>query len=172
MRAWTLLAATLLVACAKKEETTSPSPVASEAPPAASAEPAPEGKLIYVTKSAAVASSSAPIAKHPPRMGIIDTRPAMGAANVKDADSVIARNRWRFKACYDKAEDPQAQGAVNVAFELGEGGEVVKSSAKAANAALSDVATCIADHGTKMKFAPPDGGQAKLTFTATFKRRD
>jgi hypothetical protein len=176
MRAWTLLLVALLVACAKNEETASASPVASEALVGATPAPGADGKEIFVTKSAVVVPSSASAPKQEsdgcfPRVALIDTTNAVGATNVKDADSVIARNRWRFKACYERvvAQDPAARGSVTATFDVGEGGEVVKSSTKSASAAFSVVATCVADSGKEMKFSPPDGGHAKLTFTVSFR---
>ncbi len=91
--------------------------------------------------------------------------PATGGGNVKDVDSVIARNRWRFKACYNKAlaSDPTAGGTVKVLVKVGEGGEVVSASS-ASSTATPDLTNCIVNSFRAMKFSAPDGGSA--TFTA------
>lgn len=96
--------------------------------------------------------------------GEASTGVAAGASNVKDADSVIARNRWRFKACYNKAlaTDASAGGTVKVTVHVGEGGEVT-----GANVASSDapggLTSCIVAAFASMKFAEPDGGSATFT---------
>jgi hypothetical protein len=96
--------------------------------------------------------------------GEASTGAAAGASNVKDADSVIARNRWRFKACYTKAlaSDPNAGGTVKVTVRVGEGGEVTSASLASSDAggALSQ---CIVSSFASMKFSEPDGGSATFT---------
>ena len=89
---------------------------------------------------------------------------AAGASNVKDADSVIARNRWRFKACYNKAlaSDPTAGGTVKVSVRVGQGGEV-SSASVASSDAPSGLTQCIVSAFSGMHFAEPDGGSASFT---------
>lgn len=96
--------------------------------------------------------------------GEANTGNAAGASNVKDADSVIARNRWRFKACYNKAlaSDPSAGGTVKVTVKVGEGGEVISAS-QASSDAPSGLTQCIVSSFNAMKFSPPDGGSATFT---------
>jgi outer membrane biosynthesis protein TonB len=96
--------------------------------------------------------------------GEATTGAAAGASNVKDVDSVIARNRWRFKNCYTKAlaTDPTAGGTVRVTVKVGEGGEVVSASA-ASSDAPSGLTQCIVGSFNSMKFSPPDGGSATFT---------
>jgi len=96
--------------------------------------------------------------------GEASTGAAAGASNVKDADSVIARNRWRFKACYNKAlaSDPNAGGTVKVTVRVGEGGEVISAS-QASSDAPAGLASCIVSSFQSMKFAAPDGGSATFT---------
>lgn len=96
--------------------------------------------------------------------GEASTGAAAGASNVKDADSVIARNRWRFKACYNKAlaTDPSAGGTVKVTVKVGEGGEVVNAGV-ASSDAPSALTQCIVSSFRSMKFSPPDGGSATFT---------
>ncbi len=86
------------------------------------------------------------------------------AGNVKDVDSVIARNRWRFKACYNKAlaTDPTAGGTVKVAVKIGEGGEVVSASSVSSDAPTG-LTQCIVSSFQAMKFSPPEGGTAGFT---------
>jgi hypothetical protein len=88
---------------------------------------------------------------------------ASGASNVKDVDSVVARNRWRFKACYNKAlaSDPNAGGTVRVTVRVGESGEVTSATGSGdAGAALT---SCIASAFNSMKFSEPEGGSATFT---------
>jgi outer membrane biosynthesis protein TonB len=89
--------------------------------------------------------------------------PKPDVSNVKDVDSVIARNRWRFKACYDKelAKDANAAGTVRVTVRVGEGGEV--TSASAGGDAPSGLTECVRLAFTQMKFSSPDGGSAQFT---------
>lgn len=96
--------------------------------------------------------------------GEASTGAAAGASNVKDADSVIARNRWRFKACYTKAlaSDATAGGTVKVTVKVGEGGEVVSASA-ASSDAPSGLTQCIVSSFNAMKFSAPEGGSATFT---------
>lgn len=96
--------------------------------------------------------------------GDANTGAAAGATNVKDADSVIARNRWRFKACYNKAlaSDPTAGGTVKVTVKVGEGGEVVSAS-PASSDAPSGLTQCIVSSFNSMKFSAPEGGSATFT---------
>ncbi len=92
------------------------------------------------------------------------TGAAAGASNVKDADSVIARNRWRFKACYSKAlaSDPNAGGTVKVTVRVGEGGEVTGANLASSDAGAG-LAQCIVSAFLGMKFSEPDGGSATFT---------
>jgi outer membrane biosynthesis protein TonB len=96
--------------------------------------------------------------------GEASTGSAAGASNVKGVDSVIASNRWRFKACYNKAlaSDPTAGGTVKVSVKIGEGGEVVSAS-PASSDAPGGLTQCIVSSFMSMKFSPPDGGTAQFT---------
>ena len=96
--------------------------------------------------------------------GEASTGVAAGASNVKDADSVIARNRWRFKACYNKAlaSDPSAGGTVKVTVRVGQGGEV-SSASVASSDAPGGLTQCIVSAFSGMHFAEPDGGTATFT---------
>ena len=89
-------------------------------------------------------------------------------AKVKNADAVVARNRWRFKACYTKAlaTDPAAGGAVAVAVTVGEAGFV--TSAKQVSSTLSaSLTACIVAAMASMRFDEPTGGSAKLIVKMT-----
>jgi hypothetical protein len=93
---------------------------------------------------------------------------AQGSSNVPDADSVIAKNRWRFKGCYDRVVvvDPNAAGTVRVTVRIGEGGEVTSATTSGdAPAALSE---CVQKAFTAMKFAPPEGGSAQIAVPIVF----
>ncbi|MGZ3451355.1 MAG: AgmX/PglI C-terminal domain-containing protein [Polyangiales bacterium] len=93
----------------------------------------------------------------------IGTPPTQGNGNAKDADSVIARNRWRFKSCYDKALalDPNAGGTVRVTVRVGDDGGV--TSASASGDAPAGLTECVRVAFTAMKFSSPDNGSAQFT---------
>ncbi|MGZ5967461.1 MAG: AgmX/PglI C-terminal domain-containing protein [Polyangiales bacterium] len=83
---------------------------------------------------------------------------ATSASGVPDADAVIARSRWRFKVCHNKAmaTDPAAEGDVKLAFELDADGKV-KSCTVASTTAPTSLAKCAAAAGTLIQFAKPSG---------------
>jgi hypothetical protein len=118
------------------------------------------------TKGSGTGTGGTGEAKDQPKVptGEASTGSAAGASNVKDADSVIARNRWRFKACYNKAlaSDPSAGGTVRVTVRVGEGGEVISAS-QASSDAPAGLASCIVSSFQSMKFSAPDGGSATFT---------
>jgi hypothetical protein len=89
--------------------------------------------------------------------------PAAGAGVPKDVDSVIARNRWRFRACFSKeiAGGATNGGTINVMVKVGEGGSVISSSA-ASTTASSALTQCVVGAFSTMKFAEPDGGSSQF----------
>jgi len=83
-----------------------------------------------------------------------------------DADAVIAKNRWRFKACYTAALkiDKNAGGTVRVKVHIGSAGEV--TSAEAETTTLDPVLTkCIVDAFPPMQFPEPVPAGNTATFT-------
>jgi hypothetical protein len=90
------------------------------------------------------------------------TAPTIG--NVPDAEAVIARNKWRFAACYKQAlaKNPSDGGTVRVVVTVGEAGEV-SSASPASTTASAGLTSCVAASFGQMKFAPPNGGLGQFT---------
>ncbi len=89
--------------------------------------------------------------------------PKVPAPDVKDVDSVIARNRWRFRACLTKelATGATSGGTVNVQVKVGEGGAVVSASPLSTTASPA-LTQCVANSFYSMKFSEPTGGTAQF----------
>jgi outer membrane biosynthesis protein TonB len=96
--------------------------------------------------------------------GNASTGVAAGAGNLPDADSKIAQNRWRFRACYTKAlaTDPSAGGTIRVTVHVGEGGEVTGANAASSDAGAA-LTSCVVSAFSSIHFSPPDGGSATFT---------
>lgn len=79
------------------------------------------------------------------------------------AADVISRNRFRFKACFEKAlaADAKAQGTVTVTVKLGPSGNVVSSVGESKQAPPA-MTSCIAKAFESMKFPPPERGSATM----------
>ena len=102
----------------------------------------------------------------------VGTKSPLGSVNIgaskttptlPDADVMMARNRWRFRACYNKmlAADPTISGSVSFAVDIDAGGEV--TSAKADKTTISSSLTsCVSGALRAMKWA---GTGAKVTLT-------
>jgi hypothetical protein len=90
--------------------------------------------------------------------------PAPTVGNVPDADGVIARNRWRFGACYKQAlvKNPTDGGTIRVLVTVGEAGEVL-SAVPTSTTASSGLTSCVAASFGPMKFAAPTGGTGQFT---------
>lgn len=89
---------------------------------------------------------------------------------VANADAVVARNRFRFRACYQKGlvNDPSIAGRVLVTINVGPSGEVTAANAAPSGNIPPSVAACIAAACRNMVFSPPDGGNATLRVPITF----
>lgn len=81
----------------------------------------------------------------------------------KDVNAVIARGRWRLKACYAQAiaKDSTVAGTVRVRVELGGDGHVL--SAQGAGPVPQPLVSCVEATFRSMKFAEP--GDASTTFS-------
>lgn len=102
--------------------------------------------------------------------GGVSVSAAAGGAAVADVDLVLARNRWRFKACYNKALATDATTAGIATFKV-----TVDSSGNVETAATSEKSTipttllaCIAGTFRSMKFSEPTGGAATFSVTIDF----
>ena len=78
----------------------------------------------------------------------------------KDANSVIAGAKWRFKACYTKelSKNPDAAGTVKVTVETDAGGKVLSSSGAPGGTLSANVAQCVQNAFYALKFADTDTG--------------
>ncbi len=83
------------------------------------------------------------------------------------ADAVIARNRWRFKACYNKqlALDPGAAGTIKVSVSTNADGEVT-SATQVSSTAPAMLSACTTTAFKSMKFDP--AAAAKFTVPVVF----
>jgi len=110
-----------------------------------------------------------PVVKPPteePKIPTIDVNPGPVGPQPgvpKDVDSVIARNRWRFRACFTKeiAGGNTSGGTVNVMVKVGDGGSVISSSS-ASTTASAALTQCVVGSFYSMKFAEPDGGTSQF----------
>ena len=99
--------------------------------------------------------------------------PGPTAGNIEGADTVVAQNRWRFAACFNRAVgiDPTDGGVVRVVVTVGEGGVVV-SAAPSSSTASSGLTSCIVSSFTQMKFkSPPDGTTGSFAVPVVLKQR-
>ncbi|MGZ3422788.1 MAG: hypothetical protein ACXVEF_41520 [Polyangiales bacterium] len=89
-------------------------------------------------------------------------------AEQERVDTVIADNRWRLKACFDRAvdENPKAAGVVKVRVDLdAEGGahpEVYCTTAP------DELSLCVAHAFEAMHFWAPKGGSARFMTPVLF----
>ncbi len=124
----------------------------------------------YVLKaqSHVVPASGTPGVFKPPTANV--TIGAFGGGGLSDGPAVVARNRWRFKACYMKALalDPSLAGAIKVNAKVGENGEVTASSVASNDTGSSPFASCVAGAFRSMKFTPPDTGSASIVVPFVF----
>jgi hypothetical protein len=93
---------------------------------------------------------------------------AAAATPKVDVDAVIAQNRWRFKACYDRAlaRDPKTEGMVKVRVHVALDGDV---RTEVICSELPDsLSHCIAESFAAMTFPLPEGGPAQFTAPVVF----
>jgi len=142
----------------KKDESTTVTKAPEERPrrpePRPTAVPAPSASAPPVPEMPAVPEVPEVPTVEPP------AAPPTGS----DASAVVARNRWRFRACFTKAlaTDPAAGGKVEVSVTLDADGNV--SDAKASSTTCStDLTACVVDSFKMMKFAAPEGGSGTLS---------
>jgi hypothetical protein len=162
-----------------------PSAVASAAPSVA---PSPLASASVVA-IAPPTSNSGPIGPHfgtaaayggppPPADGTIIKGPksvtnvASVTGGAADAQSVVRKNAWRFKACHNKslAQDPSSAGKVTVAVKVDAEGAVVDATASSTTAPAY-LTSCVVAGAKSMKF-PPTGKPQTLTFALTFATAD
>ena len=105
---------------------------------------------------------------------------ALGAATAtagsvlpKDAQEVLAKNRFKLRGCYSQAlhDDPTAHGIVVVTVKVGDGGEVVSAIAKSTSVAI-ELTGCVVAKLRALKFEEPEkGGTTSFDVPMTFTPR-
>lgn len=98
------------------------------------------------------ASGDAPIYLHEARVTSVSVTPKTALTNANDT---LSSERWRFRPC---AVHVTAKTSASLTIRVGEGGDVVSSTAEAP-AALSK---CLCDAAQKLKFSEPAGGTASV----------
>lgn len=124
------------------------------------------GSLATASGATATPSSSASTGlavKQP--LGEVSQGAAQGAP--PGADAAIARNRWRFKACYNKqlAVDPAASGTIKVSVSLNADGDVA-AVAEVSSTAPAMLGSCVKTAFSSIKFDP--GPPTKFTVPLVF----
>jgi outer membrane biosynthesis protein TonB len=89
---------------------------------------------------------------------------AAGSA-VPGADAVLAKNRWRMRACAKKAADldPSSGGTVKVVAKVDAEGKVTSVTATGGSPAA--LTSCIQGSFYSMVFAAPDRADASVAVT-------
>ncbi|MBI2395759.1 MAG: hypothetical protein HYV09_39705 [Deltaproteobacteria bacterium] len=133
-----------------------------EAPDSVDKEPAPPATAPTYARCESVPP---PEASQPPTAGAAPSSSSSTAQPqpVMDADAEIARNRWRFKACYNIAlkHDPTSAGTVKVQLVLDADG--LPTPAVLCSTAPPNLTACIVEAFRPMHFQPPLGGKASFT---------
>lgn len=118
------------------------------------------------TMTGSLSSSSPPASPSvtPPK-GEVTVGAAKGASGV---DAILAKHRWRFKACYQKqlSIDPAAAGTITTAVTFDDAGTVT-SYTQTSSTAPAAVSLCIVRGFASMKFPPGNAG--KFTVDVTLK---
>jgi hypothetical protein len=116
-----------------------------------------------VATVAVPASTSTALGPAGPRITAAEA--SISSTTLTDATTVVAKNKWRFRGCYNKAlaSDPDAGGTVTVAVTVNEDGKV--TSAKGSGGSPATLATCIAGSFYSMMFAAPSGGSGSVSVT-------
>ncbi len=99
---------------------------------------------------------------------ITQSEATTAAPNVPGADAVVAKNKWRFRGCYNKSlqTDPDAGGTVSITVTINAEGKV--TSASGSGGSPPSLASCVAGTFYSMTFPAPDGGSATFTVKAVF----
>lgn len=93
-----------------------------------------------------------------------------GGAPVRDAETVIASLRPRFKACYQEGlrTDPSMQGCVVLRTSIDPSGYVQKNEVFVREDLSEPVVDCIRGVVRSAKFFPPGGRGSLLQIPVTF----
>jgi outer membrane biosynthesis protein TonB len=98
----------------------------------------------------------------------------VGGANVQGGDvanasRVVAGMRAGFRNCFNRelAQNPDAQGKIDLSIKVGPGGEVQSVNA-AASGNLGSAVECVKARARSAQFDPPSGGSAVIKVPVTF----
>lgn len=94
---------------------------------------------------------------------------AVSGGEVANASRVVAGMRAGFRNCFNRelAQNPDAQGKIDLSIKVGPGGEVQSVSA-AASGSLGSAVECVKARARSAQFDPPSGGSAVIRVPVTF----
>jgi outer membrane biosynthesis protein TonB len=94
---------------------------------------------------------------------------AVSGGEVANASRVVAGMRAGFRNCFNRelAQNPDAQGKIDLSIKVGPGGEVQSVSA-AASGNLGSAVECVKARARGAQFDPPAGGSAVIKVPVTF----
>lgn len=95
---------------------------------------------------------------------------AVSGGEVSNAARVVAAMRAGFRACYNRAlaNNPDAEGKINLSIHVGPGGEVTAVNATPSGNLGADVVGCVTSRAQAARFDPPQGGMAVIQVPVTF----
>jgi outer membrane biosynthesis protein TonB len=94
---------------------------------------------------------------------------AVSGGEVANASRVVAGMRAGFRNCFNRelAQNPDAQGRIDLSIKVGPGGEVQSVSA-ASSGNLGSAVECVKARARGAQFDPPAGGSAVVKVPVTF----
>jgi hypothetical protein len=94
---------------------------------------------------------------------------AVSGGEVANASRVVAGMRAGFRNCFNRelAQNPDAQGKIDLSIKVGPGGEVQSVSA-ATSGNLGSAVECVKARARGAQFDPPSGGSAVIKVPVTF----
>jgi hypothetical protein len=94
---------------------------------------------------------------------------AVSGGEVANASRVVAGMRAGFRNCFNRelAQNPDAQGRIDLSIKVGPGGEVQSVNA-AASGNLGSAVECVKARARSAQFDPPAGGSAVIKVPVTF----
>ena len=94
---------------------------------------------------------------------------AVSGGEVANASRVVAGMRAGFRNCFNRelAQNPDAQGRIDLSIKVGPGGEVQSVNA-AASGNLGSSVECVKARARSAQFDPPAGGSAVIKVPVTF----
>jgi hypothetical protein len=117
------------------------------------------------TLAAAIADledvGDAPIYAHDVTIVAVKVEPTTA---LTDARETLTKERWRFRSCAKHITQPTE---TSVTVRVGEGGEVISSTAEASG----ELSRCLTDGAQKLKFSEPNGGHASLDIALKYAPR-